>query len=427
MFDVRSIFACLAMGGAFLVAGCGGDKSVLAPSGAALSLVSTATALSFNGTASVSARILTAQGAAAPDGTLVTFSTTLGAVAPVEVPTAGGVAMTTFTAGPASGTAVVTANSGSVGGGGVRIAIGVAAVARVQVTATPPVIPFGGGTSVIAALAVDANNNPLVGIPVTFSTTAAGASVSPTTLKTDPKGIAQSTLTSSRPATVTVTAAAAPSDPGFGAVGPIQGTAIVAIGPQPVPVVTVTPPPAPMALMPATFVIGAVPAPGSNTTIANVSVAFGDNTSANLGAVSGPAISVQHVYATGGSYTVSVTATDSAGGATTAAAVIAVGFQPPAGVKIVADPIVPVPPLPPMPSTPGTSLVTLTATLVPPTLVGTQFVWTFGDSSVPSTVTTTLNQAQHEYARGGTYTVKVDVTVIGSSQVISGTAIIVVH
>ena len=420
MFDVRSIFVCLAMGGALLAAGCG-EKTILAPSGAALSLVSTATAVSFNGTASVSARILTAQGAAAPDGTLVTFSTTLGTVAPVEVPTAGGVAMTTFTAGPASGTAVVTANSGSVGGGGVNIAVGVAAVARVQVTPTPPVIPFGGGSSVIAALVVDANNNPLAGIPVTFATTAAGATIAPATLKTDPKGIAQSTLTSSRPATVTVTAAAAPSDPGFGAVGTIQGTTSVAIGPQPVPVVTVAPPPTPMAQVPATFVIGAVPAPGSNTTITNVTVAFGDNTSANLGAVSGPAISVQHIYATGGTYTVSVTATDSAGGTTTAAAVIAVGFQPPAGVKIVADPIVPVPPLPPAP---GTSLVMLTATMVPPTLVGTQFVWTFGDSS--ATVATTLNQAQHEYVRGRTYTVKVDVTVIGSSQVISGTAIIVV-
>jgi adhesin/invasin len=424
MPDGRSIFVCLAMGGAILAAGCGGEKTVLAPSGAALSLVSTANAVSFNGTASISARILTAQGAAAPDGTLVTFSTTLGTVAPVEVPTAGGVAMTTFTAGPASGTAVVTANSGSVGGGGVRIAVGVAAVARVQVTPTPPVIPFGGGSSVIAALVVDANNNPLAGIPVTFATTAAGATVAPATLKTDPKGIAQSTLTSSRPATVTVTAAAAPSDPGFGAVGTTQGSAVVATGPQPVPVVTVAPPPTPMAQVPATFVIGAVPAAGSNTTITNVTIAFGDNTSANLGAVSGPAISVQHIYATGGSYTVSVTATDSGGGTTTAATVIAVGFQPPAGVKIVADPIVPMPPVP-APS-PVTSLVTLTATLVPPTLVGTQFVWTLGDPTAPGRVTTTLNQTQHPYPRAGTYTVKVDVTVVGSSQVVSGSAIIIV-
>ena len=421
MFDGRSIFVCLAMGVAILIAGCG-EKSVLAPSGAALSLVSTATALSFNGTASVSARILTAQGAAAPDGTLVTFSTTLGTVAPVEVPTAGGVAMTTFTAGPASGTAVVTANSGSVGGGGVRIAVGVAAVARVQVTATPPIIPFGGGTSVIAALVVDANNNPLVGIPVAFSTPA-GGTIAPTNLKTDPKGMATSTLTSSQRATVIATAAAAPSDPGFGAVGTTQGSAIVATGPQPVPAVTVVPPPAPMAQVPATFTIGAIPAAGSNTTITNVSVSFGDGTSANLGAVSGPAIAVQHVFAVGGTYTVGVTATDSGGGTSTAVTVIAVGFQAPAGVKIVADPIVPVPPLPPMA---GTSLVTLTATMVPPTLVATQFVWTFGDGSLPATVTTTLNQTQHQYVRGATYNVRVDVTVVGSTQVITGTAIIVV-
>jgi len=421
MFEGRSIVVCLALGGALLAAGCGGEKSVLAPSGAALSLASTATAVSFNGTASVSARILTAQGAAAPDGTLVTFSTTLGTVAPVEVPTAGGVAMTTFTAGPASGTAVVTANSGSVGGGGVRIAVGVAAVARVQVTPTPPVIPFGGGSSLIAALVVDANNNPLAGIPVTFSTTAAGATVSPTNLKTDPKGIAQSTLTSSRPATVTVTAAAAPSDPGFGSVGPTQGTAVVATGPQPVPVVTVTPPPTPMAQVPAAFVIGAVPAPGSNTTISNVAIAFGDGTSATLGAVSGPAISVQHIYATGGSYTVSVTATDSGGGTTTAATVIAVGFQPPAGVKIAAE-------VAPVPQPPNTAaIVTLTATLAPASLVGVRYVWTFGDGEPPQT--TTINQVQHRYDRtkgGPTFEVTVAVTVMGSSQVVPGTSIIIV-
>jgi adhesin/invasin len=420
----RSVLVRLAMGGALLVAGCGGEKALLAPTGAALSLAATATALSFNGTASVTARILTAQGQPAPDGTMVTFATTLGAVAPAEVSTAAGVAMTTFTAGVASGTAIVTASSGSVGGdSGIRIAIGVAAVARVQVTATPPTIPFGGGTSVIVAVVVDANNNPLVGIPVTFATTAAGASVAPANVKTDPKGIAQSTLTASQKATVTVTAGAAPSDPGFGAVGTTQGSVDVAAAPQPVPVVTVTPPANPVAQVPATFTVGVTPAAGSNTTIASVSVDFDDGDRVNLGAVTGPAIAVQHIFAGGGTYTVSVTATDSGGGRATAATVVAVGFQVPAGVKIVADSIVPVPP--PTPGGVSTeSLVTLTATLAPASLVGARYVWTFGDDK-PSE-TTTLNQVQHVYAKGKTYRVKVDVTPAGSTQVVSGTATIVV-
>ena len=318
-------------------------KRVLAPTGAALSLSTTATALSFNAIAAINARILTAQGQPAPDGTTVTFATTLGTVTPSTAPTAGGVATTTFSAGVASGTAIVTASSGSVGGdNGLRIAIGVAAVARLQVTATPPAVPFGGGTSLISAVAIDASNNPLVGIPVTFSTSA-GTSVAPTNVKTDPKGIAETTLTASQRATVTVTASAAPSDPGFGTVGTTQGSVIVAALPQPVPVVTVIPPPTAVAGMPATFTIGATPAPASNTTITSVSVDFGDGTRVGLGAASGPAIPVQHVYTTGGSYTVTVTATDSGGGTSTAATVIAVGFQAPATVRITVDSIAPLP------------------------------------------------------------------------------------
>jgi PKD repeat protein len=412
----RSDFVRLVLVGALFVAGCGDDATPTAPSGATLSLTSTATALSFNGTASVTARLLTSQGQPVPDGTMVTFSTTLGQVAPAQAPAAAGMAMTTFTAGVASGTAIVTASSGIVGGGsGVRIAIGVAAVARVQVTATPPVIPFGGGTSVINAVVVDANNNPLVGIPVTFATSAGDATVAPANLKTDPKGIAQSTLTASQRASVTVTAAAAPSDPGFGTVGTTQASIVVATAPQPVPVVTVLPPANPVAQVPVTFTIGVTPAPDSNTTITSVAVDFGDGDRTNLGPVSGAAIAVQHVYANGGTYTVAVTATDSGGGTATTVTVVAVGFQAPAGVTIAAGPIVPVPP-----TGSNQSLVTLTATLTPPTLVGVRYVWTFGDGDAPET--TTLNQVQHQYERGKTYTVTVVVTIAGGTQTVTGSA-----
>jgi hypothetical protein len=68
-----------------------------------------------------------------------------------------------------------------------------------------------------------------------------------------------------------------------------------------------------------TFTISAEPAAGSGATIQNVQVAFGDGTApANLGAVSGTA-TTQHVYAAAGTYAVSATATDSAGGTATAA------------------------------------------------------------------------------------------------------------
>jgi hypothetical protein len=408
MFVGRSAIVAVLAIGALVLAGCG-EKTLLAPTGSVLTLVTGATALSFNGTTAINARILTSGGAPAPDGTLVRFATTLGTVEPVEVPTAAGVAVTNFNAGVASGTAIVTASSGSVGGdNGLRIAIGVAAVARVQVTATPPSVPFGGGTSVIAAVAIDASNNPLVGIPVTFSTST-GATIAPANLKTDPKGIAEATLTANQRVTVTATAAAAPGDPGFGAVGSMQGSVVVTALPQPVPVVTVLAPPNAVAGTPVPFTIGAVPAPGSNTAITNVSVDFGDGGRVNL--PGGPAISVQHVYATGGSYIVTVTATDTSGGTSSAAAVIVVGFAPPSTVRITAESAA---------ISGGGFLVTFTATLAPPTLIGTSYQWSFGP-------TTTLNQAQNKYpAMTTTVDVSVVVTLAGGGTV-SGSATIPVQ
>jgi hypothetical protein len=425
MFGGRSAIVRVLAAGAFVLAGCSGEKTLLAPTGAVLTLVTGATALSFNGSTAINARILTSQGQPAPDGTVVRFATTLGTVAPVEVVTAAGVATTNFNAGVASGTAIVTASSGSVGGdNGLRIAIGVAAVARVQVTATPPSVPFGGGTSVIAAVAIDASNNPLVGIPVTFSTST-GATIAPANLKTDPKGIAEATLTANQRVTVTATAAAAPSDPGFGSVGTTQGSVVVGATPQPVPVVTVIAPPNAVAGTPVPFTIGAVPAPMSNTTITNVSVDFGDGSRVNLGAASGPAISVQHVFTTGGSYTVSVTATDSGGGTSTAAAVIVVGFTQPSTVRITADSIVKIPPTAPA-TTSTVSLVTFTATLAPATLIGTVYTWTLNDAAGTTTKTTTINQVQGTYTNGTSPTVSVTVTIAGSRQTVDGSLTFIV-
>jgi hypothetical protein len=416
MFGGRSAIVRVLAAGAFVLAGCSGEKTLLAPTGAVLTLATGATALSFNGSTAINARILTSQGQPAPDGTIVRFATTLGTVAPVEVVTAAGVATTNFNAGVASGTAIVTANSGSVGGdNGLRIAIGVAAVARVQVTATPPTVPFGGGTSVIAAVAIDASNNPLVGIPVTFSTST-GATIAPANLKTDPKGIAETTLTANQRVTVTATAAAAPSDPGFGSVGSTQGSVVVTALPQPVPVVTVVAPPNAVAQTPVPFTIGAVPAPGSNTTISSVLVDFGDGSRVNLGA-GGPAITVQHVYTTGGSYTVTVTATDSGGGTATAATVITVGFAQPSSVRITADAIVKIG------GASVQSIATLTAALSPATLVGTKYEWTFvraEDNLTVATPTTTIGQVHQPLDNTKTYTVTVTVTLAGSAQSVTG-------
>ena len=386
---------------------------MLAPSGARLTLSSTATALAFNGAATISATLVNADGTTPPDGTMVTFSTTLGSLQPAETATAKGVAVVTFNAGPASGTAIVTARSGETGSGdGVRIAVGVAAVARVAVVATPAVVPFGGGTSAITATVTDASGTPLPTIPVTFTTTA--GTLTPSSVKTDAKGIAQATLTTSDAATVTATAGPAPSDPGAGTVGTTPGSVAVTVAPRLQPSVSVMPSANPTAQTPTTFTIAATPAAGSTAVIRQVSIAFGDGKSADLGAVSGAAIAVQHVYATGGTYAVTVTAVDSGAGMGTASAVIVVAFQAPLSVAIAPGPVVPA----------GTnSIVTLTATVTPPTVVIGRYAWNFGDGSDPQS--TTGNQVQHIFKNGaGPFTVTVTVTSVETGQTASGFTII---
>jgi len=396
-----------------LAAGCG-SSPMLAPSGTTLTISSTASALSFSGSATITAQLLDAKGLP-QDGAMVTFATTLGSVQPAQVATVGGIATAVFNAGAASGTAVITATSGgALSTGGVKIAVGVAAVAKVVVAANPPTVPFGGGATTITATVVDSTGNPLSTIPVNFASTAGNLTLS--SAKTDVKGVVQVTLSTSDPAVVTATASPSSSDAGSGAVTQTSGTVGVSVAPRPQPVVTVAASANPVAQTPTIFTIAATAAMGSNAIIQNVSVNFGDGARADLGAVSGTAIVAQHVYASGGTYTVSVTAVDSAGATTTASTVVVVGFSAPLSVAVAAGPIVPAG---------ASSIVTLTATVTPATAVISRYQWDFGDGSELQIATSNL--IQHLYKNGtGPYTVTVKATPAGGGAIASGFTIIFV-
>ena len=144
---------------------------------------------------------------------------------------------------------------------------------------------------------------------------------------------------------------------------------------------------------------------------------FGDGTRVNLGAVSGPAIPVQHVYTTGGSYTVSVTATDSGGGTSTAASVVVVGFQAPATVRITADPAAPARPA---------VLVTLTATLAPPSLIGAQYLVDVRRDHATRRRRPRSTRRSSPTPLRGTYKVEVEVTLVGNGQKVTGDTMIIV-
>ena len=95
----------------------------------------------------------TTTGAGTPvqNGTLVSFTTTLGRIEPSEARTNNGQVKVQFIAGGQSGTATITAYSGGASGKIENLLVGSAAAERVIVTASPQTLGASGGTSVISA------------------------------------------------------------------------------------------------------------------------------------------------------------------------------------------------------------------------------------------------------------------------------------
>src|SRR5437867_918834 len=99
---------------------------LMAPTGSSITLIATATALPINGTTDLIAQLLEQAGTPPQDGTVVTFTTTLGSIDPPEARTSGGRVTVKFRAGATSGTATISAISGGAttgANGSVKIAV----------------------------------------------------------------------------------------------------------------------------------------------------------------------------------------------------------------------------------------------------------------------------------------------------------------
>src|SRR5262249_59611764 len=110
-------------------------------------------------------------------------------------------------AGSANGTASITASSGAASvtaANAVKIAVGIAAVGGLSLSASPTTISANGGTSTITAVVIDTAGNALPSVPVTFTVDV--GSVDPSNAMTDASGKATTTLRTSRTAKVTATA-----------------------------------------------------------------------------------------------------------------------------------------------------------------------------------------------------------------------------
>jgi hypothetical protein len=319
----------------------------------------------------------TGAGTPVQNGTLVSFTTTLGRIEPSEARTNNGQVRVRFISGAQSGSATITAFSGGASGRLENLRVGTAAVERVVVTANPQTLGPSGGTAEISARVEDVSGLPVAGVPVQFTATTGAISPNPST--TDSSGVARATLTTTRESSVTATVAGKTS------------TALV-VGLNPRTGIGITGPATPVAAgQPALFNV----AVSATANIRSVVINWGDGESTPLGALSGPT-TVPHTYDEAGTFIVSATATDASGFPETVSTGITVlPPQPPSVLVSVSDP------------TPAVGqVITVTATVSGNTSSILEYRWDFGDGT---TRTTTSNQTTHSYGSVGTRTIIVTV------------------
>lgn len=362
-----------------------------APAGTVITLVASTNVLPINGTTDLTAVLIengsastggggagggttTTSSAGTPvhNGTLVTFTTSLGRIEPAEARTSNGRVTVKLIADGRSGTATITAFSGG-SSEALEVDIGAAAAATVTVSASPASVPANGGTVTISASVDDESGNPLLGVPVNFKTTS--GTLTPASAVTNEGGIATTSLSTTANATVSATA------------GGKTGSATVQTRSR--STITITSPSDSVFVgAPARFTV----TPGSGVAMADVEVDFGDGRTQSLGAISSAAVIV-HFYEEDGVFPVSVRATDVDGGtaqATGAAAVIPWSFS------VSASPT----------SRKVDELFTFSVSGISTTVPIDRYEWDFGDGTVRDTSTSSTT---HGYGTVGLKTVRVTV------------------
>jgi large repetitive protein len=329
------------------------------------------------------------------NGTLVSFTTTIGHLDPREARTQNGEVRTQFYPDGQSGTATITAYSGGASGKLENLKVGTAAAERVLISATPQALSCSGGTTEVAARVEDVAGTGLAGVPVTFTTTT--GQLNPAATTTDSAGVARTLLTTTREATVTANAAGKTA-PVTVTLSPRTGLSLAA------PTTAVS------AGVPTTFTVNV----SSTANISSVVLDFGDGSSQPLGSISG-STPVSHTYLQAGTYVVSATAAD-AGGCSerVATAVTILPGQPPSVIITASN------------NNPSVGeVVVLTATVSGNTSTILRYEWNFGSGAVPPTASTTGNRATVSWATTGTKIITVTVFQATGPQGDGQTAVVV--
>jgi PKD repeat protein len=354
------------------------DKvALLAPTGSTVTLSISSTSVGGNGTAQVVATVIEAGGTPVHNGTEVTFQTSVGAVEPAVVRTENGLARTTFRANGASGTARLIALSGGARSEPVEVRVGSAAAETVTVRATPSTVPQGGGPIQVTATVRDTSGNPLPGAQVVFS--ADNGTLSSNSAVTDTSGEAAVNLTTTRQTVVRASVAGK------------EGQATINVASFPTATLTLNPT-TPVAGQ--TVQLTVTPSvPSGSSPVQSIVVDFGDGTTRTL---SGNGGTLAHTYTRSGSYTITATMVDAAGGRTQANSVVVVQAAV-VGVSIAA------PATNPTVGTPTTFTVNITN---PNNVPISQVRFNFGDgTSSTQTVSGNTATTQKTYQASGTFTV----------------------
>lgn len=237
------------------------------------------------------------------NGTVISFTTTLGRIEPAEAETHNGQVRVRLVTAGQSGTAKITAYSGGAVGT-LELKVGAAAVGGVTVSASPTTLGSTGGTATVTARVQDGGGAGVSGIPVNFTTD--HGSLSQSVVSTNADGLATTKLTTSVTSVVTATAGVGTGDSANSAdvtieVAPRMGLTISAS------------PDTANSGTPVTFTISANP----DANVTSATLKFGDGTSTSLGAL-GESQTRAHVYNSPGIYTASVTGHGAGGGTETA-------------------------------------------------------------------------------------------------------------
>jgi PKD domain/Bacterial Ig-like domain (group 1) len=370
---------------AAVVAAAGCDKvPLLAPTNSSIRLVASITVVPTNAAVQLTAVVIESSGTPVQNGTLVTFTSSLGSIEPANALTDNGQVTVTFNSGSQSGTATISAFSGGAQAEAVEILVGAAAAGAVSIRANPAIVPSTGGTTELVATVVDTGGNPLRGAPVTFSTTF--GTLAQATSISDLNGEARTQLTTNTNATVTARVGGGTSAP----------TATVEVQARSVPAVTITA---------GTNNIGEVgipmvftlepPAAATSNAIREAIVNFGDGTVRNIGSLLART-TIAYTYTRPGVYTVTVTATDVMNFTATSSVAVTINEAATVPIQFLA--------------TPGTGGIVNFSASVSGTISGggsiRTYEWDFGDGG---RATTTGPTTSHRYAAGGNYVVRLRV------------------